>query len=154
MQEVKIFGFMLSSTHRVIWLDNIMFSSQHEFGRGGVVTLLSPRLHFAIISHGSDPTHCIIWLLLSINNHSFGVINVYASNDAMERAQMWVWLADNLLPATWVLCGDFNMVEVASEKHGILPFHWTAGKREAWFYMRNKLGLFDPNTNQNHDSGT
>lgn len=33
-----------------------MFSSQHEVGRGGVVTPLSPRLHSAIILHGSDPT--------------------------------------------------------------------------------------------------
>ncbi len=108
-----------------------MFSSQHEVGRGGVVTLLSPRLHSAIISHNFDPTHPIIWLLLSINNHSFGVINVYASNDVVERAQMWGWLADNLPPATWVLCGDFNMVEVAYDKDGILPLHWIAGEREA-----------------------
>ena len=61
---------------------------------------------------------------------------------------MWAWLADNFPPATWVMCGDFNMVEVASDKEGILPFHWTAGEREAWYYMHNKLGLFDPNTNR------
>ena len=81
--------------------------------------------------HGSDPMHRTIWLLLSINNHSFGVINVYASNDAMERSQMWTWLVDNLPPTTWVMCGDFNMVEVASNKDYILPFHWTGGEREA-----------------------
>ena len=131
LQEVKISGFMLSAACRVIWQDSIMFSSQHEVGRGGVVTLLSPRLHSAIISHSSDPSHRIVWLLLSINNHSFGVINVYASNDAVERAQLWVWLADNLPPATWVMCNDFNMVEVASNKDGIFPFRWTARKREA-----------------------
>ena len=86
LQEVKIFGFMLSVACRIIWQDGVMFSSQHEASRGGVVTLLSPRLHSAIISHGSDPSHRIVWLLLSINNHSFGVINVYASNDVVERA--------------------------------------------------------------------
>ena len=77
-----------------------MFSSQHEAGRGGVVTLLSHCLHFAIISYNSDPMHRTIWLFISINNHSFGVINVYTSNDAMERSQMWAWLANNLPPAT------------------------------------------------------
>ena len=108
-----------------------MFSSQHEAGRGGVVTILSPCLHSAIISHGSDPSHRIIWLLLSTNNNSFGVINVYASNEVVERAQMWAWLAENLPPATWVMCGDFNIIEVASNKEGILPFRWIVGEREA-----------------------
>ncbi len=82
-----------------------MFSSQHEVGQGGIVTLLSPHLHSAIILHGSDPRHRIIWLFLSINNHSFGVINVYASNNVVERSQMWAWLADNLPPTTWLCMG-------------------------------------------------
>lgn len=122
MQEVKIFGFMLSSACHIIWLDDIMFLSQHETGRGGVVTLLSSHLHFVIISHGSNPMHIIIWILFSINNHSFGIVNVYASNDAMERSQLWCWMADNLPPTTWVMCGDFNIVELASDKEGVFPF--------------------------------
>ena len=121
--QVKISSFMPSSTCCVIWQDDIMFSSHHEASRGGVVTILSPCLHSTVIAHGSDPMHRTIWLLLSINNHSFRVINVYASNDAMERSQMWAWLDDNLPPTTWVKRGDFNMVEVASDKDGIFPFH-------------------------------
>ena len=147
MHEVKISCFILSFACRVIWPDNIMFSSQHETSRGGVVTLLSPRLHFAIIMHGSELTHRIIWLFLTINNHSFGVVNAYASNDIVERSQLWDWMAKNLPLATWVMCGDFNMVEVASNKDGILTFHWTTREREAWYYIHNKLGLFYPNTN-------
>ena len=87
MQEVQIFGFVLSFACCIIWPDDIMLSSKHERSRGGAVTLLSPHLHF-IILHGSNPSHRIVWLLLSINNHSFGVINVYASNDAIESTQM------------------------------------------------------------------
>ena len=45
------------------------------------------------------------------------------------------------------------MVEVASDKECILPFHWTVGEREAWYYMHNKLGLFDPNTNRRQGCG-
>ena len=60
---------------------------------------------------------------------------------------MWAWLADYLPPATWVMCDDFNMVEVAFDKDDIMPFHWISRKREAWYYMHNKLGLFDPNNN-------
>lgn len=126
-----IFGFLLSYACHIIWQDDIIFSSQHEADKGGVVTFLSPCLHSAIISHGSDPMHRIIWLFLSINNHSFRVINVYSSNDVVEISQMWGWLLNNLLPATWVMFGDFNMVEVASDKDGIFPFHWTVGEMEA-----------------------
>ena len=96
MQEVKVSGFMLASACRVIWQDGILIPSLHEDGRGGVVTIMSPRLHFVVIVHNSDLMHRTIWLLFSINNHSFGVVNVYASNDAMERSQMWSWLVDNL----------------------------------------------------------
>ena len=39
MQEVKVSGFMLSSACHVIWQDGIMFSSQHEADKGGVVTI-------------------------------------------------------------------------------------------------------------------
>ena len=66
--------------------------------------------------------HRFIWLFLSINNHSFGVISVYASNDPVERSQMGGWLPKKFPLDTWVMCGDFNMVEVAFDKEGILPF--------------------------------
>ena len=97
MQEVKVSGFMLSIACRVIWQDGVMFSSQHEAGRRGVVTLLSPCLHSDVIAYDSNPMHRTIWLLLSINNHSFGVVNVYASNDVVERSQMWLTTCHQLL---------------------------------------------------------
>ena len=62
--------------------------SQRETSRGGVVTVLSPRLNSSIISHGSDPMHIMIWIFISINNHYSRVVNVYASNDTVERSQL------------------------------------------------------------------
>ena len=32
-------------------------------------------------------------------------------------------------------------------------FRWTARERESWYYMCNKLGLFDPNNNRRQDGG-
>ena len=49
--------------------------------------------------------------------------------------------------------GDFNMVELATDKEGILPFRWIAGEQEAWYYMRNKLGFFDPNAHRRQPGG-
>ena len=86
LQEVKISGFMISFSCHVTWPNNIIFSSQHEASRSGVVTLLSPCLNSAIILHGSDPMQRIIWIFLFINNHSFGIVNVYVPNDVVERS--------------------------------------------------------------------
>lgn len=131
LQEVKVVGFLLTSTCHVIWLDSVIFASQHEAGRGGVVTLLSPCLISSVISHGSDPLHRVVWILLSFQNYYFGIVNIYAPNDVVDRSHLWHWLADHLPPATWVFCGDFNMVELASDKEGLLAFRWATGEREA-----------------------
>ena len=122
---------MPSSTCHFIWPNNIMFSSQHDSSKGGVVTLLLNHLHYAIILHGSEPMHKNQLGFLSINSHYFGVVYGYASNDAMERSQLWAQIDDNLPPTTWVMCGDFNVVEVAFDKDVIFPFHWTTREREA-----------------------
>lgn len=50
-----------------------------------------------------------------------------------------------MAPITWVLCGYLNMVEVAYEKEGLFHFCWKISEWEAWFYMCNKLGLYDLN---------
>lgn len=39
------------------------------------------------------------------------------------------------------MCGDFNMIEHASDKIGIHP----GGEHHAWYFMRSKLGFIDPN---------
>lgn len=152
LQEV-VYGFLLNSACHVIWSKGDVFATQHEVGRGGVVTLLSPRLLSSVIFHGTDPMQHVVWIMLSFQNHSFGIVKLYAPNDAVERSHLWHWLADHLLPGTWVFCGDFNMVELAIDKAGLLPFQWKTREREAWFYMRNKLGLFDPNAHHHHSSG-
>ena len=54
LQEVKVFGFLLDSACHVIWPDGVIFASQHEVGRGGAVTLLSPHLLPFFISLGSN----------------------------------------------------------------------------------------------------
>lgn len=46
---------------------------------------------------------------------------------------------------TWVLYGDFHMVEKYSKKVSKVAMRWNLEKQEAWFFMKNKLGLFDPN---------
>lgn len=114
---------MLKTTCYVIWPNSAIFSSQHEVGRGGVVSLLSPHLISSIIDHGSNPMHMIVWIFLSFQNHSLRIVNFYAPNDVVEKSQLWHWMVDSLPLATWVVYEDFNKVKLAIDKEGILPFH-------------------------------
>lgn len=59
---------------------------------------------------------------MSIEFYSFGINTVYAPNVVVE-----IYCGLNAL-ATWIMCRDFNMVEVASNKEGLLPFYWIDGK--------------------------
>lgn len=122
LKEVKISGFLLNSSCRVIWPDGVVFSSQHEVVQGGVVSLLSPRLISSIISLGTNPIEHVVWVLLSFQNHSFHIVNLYAYNDAVDHSHLWCWLVDNVPPATWVFCRDFNMVKLAVDKASLLHF--------------------------------
>lgn len=94
------------------------FLSNHEDGRWGVVTLLEPCWKIEIFNHGEDPMHILVWILMKIDNQPFGIINIYAPNDVVERNYLWHWIDDWLPSATWVMCGDFNLVEVAFDKDG------------------------------------
>jgi len=42
------------------------------------------------------------------------------------------------------MCGDFNMVERMKNKCGVIPNRWVVGKKEAWYFMKNKLDLSNP----------
>lgn len=97
------------------------FCNNHDVGRGGVVAFLSPRWLQNVLDHSSDPTNCVIWILLTVNYHSFGIINIYASND-VERSLWWKWIIDSLPTATWVTCEDCNVVDMAYDKDGTFPF--------------------------------
>lgn len=51
--------------------------------------MLSPRLHTCIVDYGTDPMQRLVWALLNIGNHSFGIVNIYTSNDVVERSLLW-----------------------------------------------------------------
>ena len=75
----------------------------------------------------------------------FRIIILYAFNDAHDRRDLWWWLALSLPFASWILCGEFNMVEKPFDKKIQTLIRWNLGKREAWIFIKNKHGVFDPN---------
>lgn len=148
LQEVKITTFQLQMVCKSIWPDNLAFCSNHEAGCGGLISPFAPKWWPLLIDHSIDPTNCAIWVLFNVDGHPFGLINIYISNDAAERADLWRWIANSIPDAYWVISGDFNMVESPNDKCGHLSMRWTPREREAWYFMRNKFGFFDPNASR------
>lgn len=71
-----------------------------------------------------------------------GIINVYGFSDTGPRAMLWNHLAQVTLPdAHWILAGDFNNIEQASDKQGGTN-KISIGSREleAWNRLLVRLG--------------
>lgn len=60
-------------------------------------------------------------MLLEVDGMSFGILNMYASNNAHDRCNLWKWYALSLPLAIWVMCGDFNMIKKPYNKVGHHP---------------------------------
>lgn len=86
-----------------------------------------------------------IWNLFELKGKPFSFINIYISNHALDRCALWWWIAMNVLMATWILYRYFNMVEKASDKKIIFLIRWVSGEREAFYFIKNKLSLYNPN---------
>ncbi|KAG0504403.1 hypothetical protein KC19_N036200 [Ceratodon purpureus] len=87
-------------------------------GCGGVATLISCRLAQYASNSGSLFRGRALWVTLAnLPGGDFGILNIYASNDARERTQFWSRLLDGTPKLDrWLLGGDFNMVESPADK--------------------------------------
>lgn len=100
----------------------------------------------AILSLGELTLPTMCWILLKIGGMCFGIIDIYTSNKTHDKGVLWQWYALSLPPTVWLMRGDFNMVEKTYEKFILIPNRCAIGEREAYFFMKNKLGLSNPNT--------
>ena len=58
-------------------------------------------------------------MVLEINGMHCGFLNVYAPNQLGEMVTFWTWLSSELLDIeNWLLGGDFNMIEMVSDRCG------------------------------------
>jgi hypothetical protein len=73
--EVKIIGFLLKMTLKVIRLNSCDFVSNQEIDKEGVATPIS---HI-------DPTHQLLWPMLNLGSQILGLANINVANDTEER---------------------------------------------------------------------
>lgn len=97
----------------------------------------------ALLSHGVlYPGRAQYVTIRLSRNLVLGIINVYGFNLTGPRAMLWNHLAQVELPeAQWILAGDFNNIEQASDKQGGSS-KTNIGNREleAWNRLLMKIG--------------
>lgn len=134
LQELKAVDFMLDCSLDIIWKDSIKICTAHSKGRGGTALLINPKWTKYIMDKGRSPCNSSVWASFCFNNVSFGICSVYAPNDPMERADLWLWLT-SLPDIPWILGGDFNMIESQIDKSGGRPFSWKLAEIDHWNNM-------------------
>jgi exonuclease III len=119
------------------------FSARTARFKGGTGIVLSERMAGIITSHGVLYPGRAQYITIQLSPTLYlGVLNVYGFSHTGPRAMLWDHLAQAELPAAyWILGGDFNNIEQASDKQG--GSHKTSiGRREleAWNRLLMKLG--------------
>lgn len=89
-------------------------------GKGGIFLAIGPKLINFIADNGIVPSGMVAWAHIDhLELGNFGILSLYAPNGSTKRGRFWHELADTLDPQrTWIIGGDFNMVEKATDRRG------------------------------------
>lgn len=122
------------------------FSARTTKFKGGTGIIIADRLASSITSHGVLYPGRAQYITIQLS-HSLllGIINVYGFSDPGPRAMLWNHLANTDLPdAQWIIAGDFNNIEQASDKQGgSSNSNITRRELEAWNRLLMRLGCRD-----------
>ena len=96
------------------------FSARTTRFKGGTCIVLTEQMANIMTGHGVLYPGRAQYITLKLNESlTVGIINVYGFNLTGPRAMLWNHLAQVDLPeAHWILAGDFNNIEQASDKQG------------------------------------
>ena len=119
------------------------FSARTTRFKGGTCIILSERMAGQVTNHGVLFPGRAQFVTIKLSSAlQIGIINVYGFSDTGPRAMLWNHLAQVALPeAHWILAGDFNNIEQASDKQGGSG-KTSLGNREleAWNRLLVRLG--------------
>ena len=96
------------------------FSARTTRFKGGIGIVLTEQMANIMTGHGVLYPGGAQYITLKLSESLIvGIINVYGFNLTGPRAMLWNHLAQVDLPeAHWILAGDFNNIEQASDKQG------------------------------------
>ncbi|KAG0571612.1 hypothetical protein KC19_VG027100 [Ceratodon purpureus] len=142
----------LSKTSQLDFLGGPSFSNEARFlpesnkTKGGTAILTSHKIqHLIKDSSIIVPGQAQFLTLQLASGEILGLINVYAYSTSPERATLWEAInAAPLLPANWIIAGDFNMIETLDDKlGGSDQTKMYALQAEAWNRTLLKFALGD-----------
>lgn len=116
-----------------------------EAGRGGVALGLNSELVPFLITEGIASSQRAVWACLDHPTWGkIGFTSIYGPNDGASQTALWNELALVLDPAfKWLLMGDFNMVEAASDLLGGDGGPIWGREARAWSNLVCKCSLLD-----------
>ncbi|KAL3678267.1 hypothetical protein R1sor_021223 [Riccia sorocarpa] len=86
---------------------------------GGTAILVSQECE--VLESFFHPSLDFGWVLVRYLDYVFSVVSVYSPNHSSGRVQLWKALRETLPFKPWILCGDFNMVQVRSDASDHFP---------------------------------
>jgi exonuclease III len=118
LQEHKIpdsdctqLGAMGMRKGRGFWNGSIFNVAKNRW-KAGTSILISAKISHLFLNSGILVPSRAQWITCSLDNKVVGFLNIYAPNKDSERAAFWNQIATSLpIAESWVVGGDFNMVE-------------------------------------------
>ena len=84
------------------------------------------------------------FLIKKIGSQKVGLMNIYAPNSSSTRAGLWLSLAEYAgLADCWLVGGDFNMIEDASNRIGGTTTTISGWEAKCWDSFSFAFGLLD-----------
>ena len=138
--RIRSYGSILPGRWIHFWVPTIGPNSR----QAGLCMAIKEQWASIIVSAGTILNKRAQFLILQIGPQKTGIINLYASNSASERASFWISLSEYAgLADSWLVGGDFNMIEEASDRRGGSISTITGREARAWDSFCFSFGLLD-----------
>jgi exonuclease III len=112
--------------------------------KAGTAIIVSASVSHLILDSGILIPGRAQWITCSLDKQIVGFLNIYAPNKGPKRANFWNQIVNNIPVAdSWVVGGDFNMVERDQDRSTNTPKKLTNEEQEAWDRQMMRLGLED-----------
>lgn len=109
-------------------------------GRAGAAVVIMP--HLKVLDKGSKGDGTFAWCTIETSVGPVSVGSVYAPNKRASDIALWEWLSNFTHTRSWLLMGDWNMVELHDDEVGpTAPLHGTEERK--WKDLVDHLDLID-----------
>jgi hypothetical protein len=128
---------------QILW-NGGSYNAHKDKWKAGTPIIVSSAISHLVLDSGIVVPSRAQWITYSMDNQVIGMLNIYAPNKSHERATFWTQIANNLpLADSWLVGGDFNIVEREGDHSTNTPKKLSNEEREAWDQLVMRLGLED-----------